>query len=42
MKRSYESPEIDYIKLSFESLMGTLDDSKPNIPEEGGDQGGDD
>ena len=41
MKKTYMSPELDLVKLKFESLLESLNDSQPNIPIEGGDGGED-
>ena len=41
LKKTYMSPELDLVKLKFESLLESLNDSQPNIPIEGGDGGED-
>ena len=35
------SPELDLVKLNFESILDSLNDSEPNIPIDGGNGGED-
>ena len=42
MKKTYESPEIDCLKFSFESTLQTIQYSKDEDYKQGGQEGDDD
>ena len=42
MKRTYESPELDLLKISFEATMDSIHYSKPEDFNQSGQEGNDD